>query len=191
MHIILDYKTKFVSNLLLIILEIVVGILLICLPADKIINFFLGTIGVILIVCNIIPCFQYFMLMNNDKKYTVDFVSSVISVVLGILLLVMPGAVLSIILACWFIIMPIVRIIIHPNHNEQFKKELPLLIIGLILTVFSFSFVSSVIIKVIGGAIILSSIFHLVYAIRIYKDGNVINESNQDDNVINAEFKDL
>ena len=72
-----------------------------------------------------------------------------------------------------------------------FKKELPLLIIGLILTVFSFSFVSSVIIKVIGGLIILSSIFHLVYAIRIYRDGNVINESNQDDNVINAEFKDL
>ena len=150
MKIILDYKAKFVSNLLLIILEIVAGILLLCVPANNIINFFLGTIGVILIVFNILPCFQYFTLMSNDKKYTVDFISSIISVALGILLLVVPGEVLSVILACWFIIMPIARIIIHPNHTEQFKRELPLLIIGLILAVFSFSFVSSVIIKVIG-----------------------------------------
>lgn len=192
MHVIFDYKAKFVSNLLLIVLEVVAGILLICLPAKDIINFFLGTIGVILIVCNIIPCFQYFALMNSDKKYTVDFVSSIISVALGVLLLVLPGVVLSVILACWFIIMPIVRIIIHPNHNEQFKKELPLLIIGLILTVFSFSFLSSVIIKVIGGLVILSAVFHLIYAIRIYSFAKQnLNQSTVDENVINAEFKDL
>ena len=190
MKFIIDGKAKFLGHILLICLEVVLGVLLIVLPAEDIVSFVLKILGVILIVFNIVPCLYYLSMMEKDKKFSVDLVSAVISVILGILLIAMPGAVLSVILACWFVIMPIIRIIIHSNHYEQFKKEIPLLIIGLFLTVFSFSFITNIIVKIIGVMVLISSICHLIYSIKCYREVNgIVNEVNS--NILDAEYKDL
>ena len=190
MKIIFNDKAKFVSGLFLVVLEVVVGILLLVLPAEEIINFCLCLLGILLIVCNAIPCLQYLSMYTSDKKYGIDLISSLISIGLGILLIVMPGVVLSIILACWFIIMPIVRIIIHPNHKEQFKNEIPLLVIGVLLSIFSFSFFSEILVKIIGVLVLIGAISHIIYEIKLYKITRPEIISEQSD-AIDAEFKDL
>lgn len=192
MKIVIDSKTKMVSSLILALIEIVVGILFLVLPAEGIINFFLRAAGVLLIIGNLSPCIYYYKMTSIDKKFQIDLISALISVVLGVLLIILPGVILSIILACWFVIMPIIRIILHKDHLAQFKRETPFLIVGLILAVFSFSFISNVAIKILGGLIILGGVLSIIYSFSMYQNnkGNV-EDTIQDENVIDADYKDL
>lgn len=192
MKIVIDSKTKMVSSLILVLIEIVVGILFLVLPAEGIINFFLRAAGVLLIIGNLSPCIYYYKMTSIDKKFQIDLISALISVVLGVLLIILPGVILSIILACWFVIMPIIRIILHKDHLAQFKRETPFLIVGLILAVFSFSFISNVAIKILGGLIILGGVLSIIYSFSMYQNnkGNV-EDTIQDENVIDADYKDL
>lgn len=192
MNMVIDYKTKLIANIILCLIEVVIGILFIFLPANDIINFFLRAAGIFLIIGNLSPCFYYYKMSQVDKKFQIDLISALISVVLGVLLIVLPGVVLSILLACWFIIMPIIRIVLHKDHLAQFKREIPYLVVGLILAVFSFSFISSVAVKVLGALILvgaISSCFYFIVNYRKIKKNE--NDIIGDDNIIDADYKDL
>lgn len=195
MHIIVDKKSKLIGSLILVGLEVLVGILLIFVPAEDIINVCLKIIGMVLIAVNLSHAFILYRMMLVDKRYELDFISSLISIGLGIVLLFAPGLVLSIILGCWFIIMPIIRICIHTNHKEQFKKEIPYLAVGALMVLFSVGFVLDVFVKVIGAVIILIAICQIITAIKKYKDDNNTHNNNysndKNDNIIDAEVRDL
>ena len=103
MNFVMDPKSKYVGNLLVILLELLIGILLLVLPAEAIIQFFLLSSGIVLVIWNILPCLYGWRLALEQKKYLLDAITSTISVVLGILMIVLPNLAVNILLVFLFI----------------------------------------------------------------------------------------
>ncbi len=138
-------KTK-KSVLAEIIISLVFGLLfgglilfLASLGASQIIKWVLIIAGAIIVITNIAPLIRGIVNIK-EKGGVFDVIVSALAIVLGVLMMVWQNTIVStiitVLLAVYLIALPIIRIIIAPDHLEQLSKEWLRMLIGAILIVF-------------------------------------------------------
>ena len=135
------------------IFSLILGLWLLLTDSTRIINFIYFIVGGGLIVTGI----SKILLENkfNDKSYTYD---GVVDIVIGILVMFVHDTLLTIILGLLFVVFPIIRIVKSIDKKMTFKRELPLLIIGLVIAL-SGDLIADLFIKILGVLIILLAIY--------------------------------
>ena len=130
--------------------------------------------GVIVIVSNI-PGLIFAIANIKAKGAIFDLIMSILGVLLGVGLIVSQSKVITILLAAYMIVFPIIRIVLAKSAwGEQLKREALRIILGVVLLVFGGTFLAigeavlNLLLAVIGWVVIaLVLIFGVVDIIRI------------------------
>jgi len=166
------------------ILSIIFGALLIILSIfafKDLKNIIFVTIGVLLIVIN--SLFLLVTLLDSNKYYLVfNLIFEIIGIILGILFLNNDNTAVIIIVGCYMILFPIVRILLSNDKKARLINELPSLIIGILLILFSFALddILKIVTIVIGAIIVCYGIFDIIITIKLKRDINKLNEMNKE-----------
>lgn len=194
-------KIKNLNYLIDGILSIIIGAVLILMSIfafGSLINITCIIIGIIIVLVNFYYVFISALILNNtesgkavnvleEKLKTFAYVELVLSlagVILGFVFIFNHGLALQIVFGVYLIVYPIIRIAFALDKNAQFKKELPILLVALViilLAVFgSLGSVLQIIAIIIGSLVLLSGIVSLIF---YYKDEKKI-EINNDENKV-------
>lgn len=160
----LSKNNRIANRVISMILGVLVGVALVfigsAIGVDKIVAIALIVWGVIVIISNI-PALVYSIANIKSKGAVFDLVMSVIGILLGVGLIVSKEEVITVIMAAYIIIFPVIRIILaKKGWAEQLKRELLRIILGVVLLVFGSTFLAAgytvlnLILKVIGWVVI-------------------------------------
>jgi hypothetical protein len=183
-----DYKI----NIVLYAILAIVGASFIFIPAESLINFIFSTLGIIIVLFNIVPCVTYINLALQNKQYILPAISYLLIVLFGVTFIFgWNNLIISIIFGVLLIVLPIIRIIQSKTINSL-KKELPYILVGILSFFIPFTNIIGIILKIFGGLIILYSIYMIVVTIiNRNKDNNKPNGNNNDKVVIDAKIREL
>lgn len=142
--------------LALSIISFIVGLTLIVSDYTRIINLIYFIIGGGLVFTGI----SKFLMGNEfqDKSYFYDGVSNII---IGVLIMFVHNFVVMMILGMLFVLFPLYRIYKSADKKYAFKRELPLLIIGLVIAL-SGDLIAEAFVKILGGLFIVLAIYLFV-----------------------------
>ena len=178
-------KTK-KSVLAEIIISLVFGLIfgglvlfLSTLGAGTIIKWVLIVTGIIIVITNIAPLIRGIVnLAHKEKGGLFDVIVSAIAMVLGIVMIVYQNAIVStiitVLLAVYLIVLPIIRIIIAPSKKEQLSKEWIRILIGAILIVFlpailgAADAIINLLLMIVGIVIIVLTVLSFVLSLIAY-----------------------
>ncbi len=194
-------KIKNLNYLIDGILSIIIGAVLILMSIfafGSLINITFIIIGIIIVLVNFYYVFISALILNNtesgravnvleEKLKTFAYVELILSlagVILGFVFIFNHGLALQIVFGAYLIVYPIIRIAFALDKNAQFKKELPILLVALVIILLaafgSLGSVLQIIAIIIGSLVLLSGIVSLIF---YYKDEKKI-EINNDDNKV-------
>ena len=178
-------KTK-KSVLAEIIISLVFGLIfgglvlfLSTLGAGTIIKWVLIVAGIIIVATNIAPLIRGIVnLAHKEKGGLFDVIVSAIAMALGIVMIVYQNAIVStiitVLLAIYLIVLPIIRIVIAPSKKEQLSKEWIRILIGAILIVFlpailgAADAIINLLLMIVGIVIIVLTVLSFVLSLIAY-----------------------
>lgn len=164
-------KIDVISKLLIGIVGAALGILLLVLNGAVVLSFLVKAIGVALLVLSV-PKLVAAISLLRLKSGKVIFAVALLGSIAGAVMLFLPVAAITvgaIVAGVWFIILPIVDICSSPNRSEQFKVELPEIVIGAFLIIIGPTALFSVIVKIVGGVIAFLSAVYIWFVVNEYK----------------------
>ena len=194
-------KIKNLNYLIDGIISIIIGAVLILMALfafGSLINITCIIIGIIIVLINFYYVFISALILNNtasgqtvnvlDEKLKtfayVELILSIAGVILGFVFIFNHGLALQIVFGTYLIVYPIIRIAFALDKNAQFKKELPILLVALVIVLLaafgSLGSVLQIIAVIIGALVLISGIVSLIF---YYKDEDKI-EINKDDNKV-------
>ena len=203
------------SGIFTSVISIIFGALICLLSAfafDAMVDIVFTIIGLGIIITNVLPLMMSIQAIKVDQRYIIDLIFSIISIILGVMFIFNHSATISIICGVFLVIIPIVRIILAKEKLLELKRQLPLFIVALLMFFNVASVVLRVALIVIGAILALLGIINLVMElIYSYKhkddndsfddnnpfnshdggNGTIGGETNHDNVVIDAEFKEL
>lgn len=149
------------------------------LGADTIIKWVLIVTGIIIAVTNIAPLVRGIVnLVHKEKGGLFDTIVSAIAIALGIVMIVYQNAIVStiitVLLAIYLIVLPIIRIVIATSKKEQLSKEWLRILIGAILIVFlpallgAADAIISILLLIAGIVIIVLTVLSFVLSLIAY-----------------------
>lgn len=154
-------KNVLIQRIIASILGLVLGlIIIIANPHD--------VIRIISIIAGAYILFNGVLILMTSNIYTSKFdkysnvTTGIILIALGIIIMIIPTYICSIIAGIILIVIPIYRIIIAPNKIETFKKEVVRLALGLVLLFLGIGSLVQVLLYVLGGLTIACSVLYLV-----------------------------
>jgi len=177
-------KISIISSIILMIIGILIA-LLSYFSYDTFIHVICIFLGIFIILLNIYPTLKYSSLMTQDNRYIPHFIIALSFLIIGILFIFSHGFVLSIITTTFLILLPIIRIILADNKKIQFLKEIPLLIIGIMVFFNVFDNIFRYVLITSGGVLF---ILGLVYLISIFINKK---DKEMENDVIDAEITEL
>ena len=166
------------TRVIYMILGVLIGVALVILgsavTAQNILNVAFIAWGVIVIISNI-PGLIYAVANLKAKGAIFDLIMSILGILLGVGLIVSRNEVVTLILAAYMIVFPVIRIVLaKSNWGEQLKREALRIILGVVLLVFGGTFVAigmdilNLLLKIIGWVVIgLVVVFGAVDIVRI------------------------
>lgn len=169
----LSKKNRIVNRVISMIIGILIGVVLVVLgavvKAEKIVELALIVWGVIIIVSNV-PGLIYSIANIKNKAAIFDLIMSIVGILLGVGLIISQSKVITIILAAYMIIFPVIRIALAKSGwAEQLKREALRLILGVVLLVFGGTIVGgaltilNMLLSIIGWVVIaLTAIFGII-----------------------------
>jgi uncharacterized membrane protein HdeD (DUF308 family) len=174
------------------IITLVIGIWLLFTDYTKIINFIYFIVGGGLILTGL-----YKVLLMDFRKNKTYMYDGFIDIVIGILIMFVHNFIVTIILGLIFVLFPIIRIVKSNEPMHTFKRELPLLIIGLVIAL-SGDLLAKIFIKFLGVLFILLAIYLFVniftdkIAIIKFKTIKVKYTKNNpnSDNIIDVDYEE-
>ena len=160
----LSKNNRIANRVISMILGILMGAVLVVIgsviKAETLVWLALVIWGVIIIIGNI-PGVVYSIANIKSKSAIFDLVMSIIGILLGVGLIVSQNRVVTVILAAYMIVFPVIRIILaKANWAEQLKRELLRIILGVVLLIFGGTLLGvgytilNLILKVIGWVVI-------------------------------------
>ena len=169
----LSKKNRIVNRVISMIIGILIGVVLVVLgaavKAETLVWLALIVWGAIIIISNI-PGLVYSIANIKNKAAIFDLIMSIVGILLGVGLIISQNDVVSIILAAYMIIFPVIRIILAKSGwAEQLKREALRLILGVVLFVFGGTIVGgaftvlNLLLSIIGWVVIgLTAIFGII-----------------------------
>ncbi|MBQ2734820.1 MAG: hypothetical protein IJF33_03215 [Clostridia bacterium] len=132
MHLPDSKKTTLAGVLIFGLFGLLIGILLIALNADFLLNVVFVVMGVITILYNI-PGIALGLTGIRTRFGVVSLIFSLVSVAIGLLMIFWNTGVLMVVLGVYMIVFPLVQILLAKEKLLQLKVELPKLIVGVVL----------------------------------------------------------
>ncbi len=151
------------NNILTPIITLILGILLIVIDGESLLNILFIILGVLIILFNI----QNFITSIKNLKYKTTtalthFINDLLIIIAGTLLIIFQQNISSII---GIILLVFVLIDLYLNKNnlkEELIIKLPFIILSIVLIVFGFSIID-ILLKIIGIIFIVISIIDFIY----------------------------
>lgn len=132
-------KSVLASIIVSLIFGVLLGVLLLVIAnnvaATDLIKWAMIITGIIIVISNI-PSLVAGIVNVTNKEGIVDLIFSVLGIILGCMMIFMHNAVISILVAIYLIIFPIIRVILAPEKGNQLKKEWLKILIGVLVWVF-------------------------------------------------------
>lgn len=188
------YTYNYKLNAILYVILAIIGASFIFIPTEQLINFIFSVIGIMIVLINIVPCVTYVDAAFKDKKYIAYAITYSLMVMLGLVFIFgWSNLIVSILFAISLIVSPLIRIIQGKFKKEVLKKELPYIVVGLLIFCIPFTKVIGLILKVFGGLIILYSIYMIImlFVNSNKNNNNSKGNTNNSDIIIDAEIRDL
>ena len=171
------------------IITLLIGIWLILTDYNKVINYIYFVVGSGLILTGV---YRVLLLdYNKNKTYLYD---GIINIVIGILLMFVHNFAITLLLGLFFVIFPIIRIGQSSSPKNTFKRELPFLIIGLVIAL-SGDLLANIFVKILGALFILFSVYLFISIftdkITIIKFSSTRTRPDpQRDNIIDVDYEE-
>ena len=128
--------TRVISMILGILMGVALVILGSVVKAETLVWLALIVLGVIVIIGNI-PSLIYSIANIKAKGAIFDLIASVIGILLGLGLIFSQSQVITVILAAYMIVFPVIRIVLAKSAwAEQLGREILRIILGVVLLVF-------------------------------------------------------
>ena len=150
-----------ISNLIIGILAIIVGLFLITADASILATWTFRLVGVIMIIANIGP----FIYAVKIRTY-LDLILRIILIIFGISFIFFYDATAYVIIGLLFIIMPLIIVMLSNDKKSELVEKLPTIIIGIIILLISpgtlakwFYIVVGILLALYGTLLILTSIY--------------------------------
>ena len=148
---------------------ILLGLLLVLVPASSIVDLILVVIGLILIVTNGIRLYQR---TNNEDKSSNQMLLDVLGILAGFLLISWSNLVITIIVSIYLIIEPIIELALVKFDKEKMMIEAPKIVLGVVLVICGFK-AFDILFKIVGIVILLGSLLYLGINYYLYKKSGV------------------
>lgn len=171
-------NNRIASRVISMILGVLIGVALVILgsavKAETLVWLALVVWGVIVIIGNI-PSLIYSIANIKSKGAIFDLIMSIVGILLGVGLIVSQSQVITVILAAYMIVFPIIRIVLAKSAwAEQLGREILRIILGVVLLVFGGTLLAigmdilNLLLSVIGWVVIaLAVILGVVGIIKI------------------------
>ena len=186
-------KSMFKTSIMVSILLILIGIFLLLNP-ETTLYVLSYIIGFLLIVFGLIPIISFFSNKENQNYLEFSFIVGVFSFILGLIVVIKPtliGSIIPLMIGIWMIINGVIKLFYALSINRQSKAtssiilSFVIIICGLIL-IFN-PFEGAVLItKVIGISIIIYSLLDLIECFTLRK--SLKNNNKTDEKVIDAKY---
>lgn len=172
-------KSMFRTSVIVSLALIIVGIFLIVSPETTLSFVSYGT-GIILLITGLIPTINFFINKENQKYLDISFIFGIIFIIVGIVIIINPKIVASIVpllIGIWMIINGVIKLYYSILINKTVKSissiiiSLLILVCGLLLVLNPF-----------GGAVTLTiiiGIFLVVYSVLDLAECIIIYVSNK------------
>jgi uncharacterized membrane protein HdeD (DUF308 family) len=148
---------------------IAMGLVLALVPLSSLVSLIIIIVGLTMIAVNGYAVYKDF---SNKKDTTNQTLLDVIGVLLGFILLVVRNQVVTILIAIYLFIEPVVKIVLSKGNKNVVMKQIPTIALGIILLFGGFSVVELVF-KIIGVILILASVAYFAYNYYLYKKNKV------------------
>ena len=148
-----------IPETLCLIVGVLLGIVMIFIDSSILLAVLLKLVGIFLIIIYA-PRAVISLGQMNTKIGRIDFWISLIGTIIGATVIFLPGAAITagmIVAGIWFIVLPVVDIIYSKYRLEQFKAELPKIIIGIVIVILGPTAFVSVLFKILGVVITVIS----------------------------------
>ena len=148
-----------IPETLCLIVGVLLGIVMIFIDSAVLLAILLKLVGIILIIIYA-PRAVLAIRKMNTKLGRIEFWVSLIGTVIGATVIFLPGAALTagmIVAGIWFIVLPIIDIIYSKYPSEQFKVELPKIIVGIVIVILGPTAFVSILFKILGVVITVIS----------------------------------
>lgn len=125
-------KLAWSGILTMTLMGLLVGLLLLLLSASLLIKIVFVILGIITVISNI-PGITLGLMNLESKEGKLELITSLISAIVGFLMIFWHSGILMIVLGLYMIILPIIGILTSSNKSARLKAELPKLILGVVL----------------------------------------------------------
>ena len=125
-------KLAWSGILTMTLIGLLVGLLLLLLSASLLIKIIFVILGIITVISNI-PGVTLGLMTLETKEGKLELITSLISALVGFLMIFWHSGILMIVLGLYMIIFPIIGILTSSNKGARLKAELPKLILGVVL----------------------------------------------------------
>ncbi len=140
---------------------LVIGLLLILIPVDFLIQLVFLVMGIVTIATSI-PGLLEGIKHSDTREGILSLVLSSISILFGCVLIFWNNGVLMLILGAYMLLFPIINIILAEDHLAQFKAEGPKIIIGLVLLVLGPAGTIGLLFDIAGAVLIVLSFLYVL-----------------------------
>ena len=111
-------------------------------------------------------------LMKKEKMAIVDLVMSIVTVIVGLMLIFSRNEIIMIVVGAYLIVFPVIRILIAKEKMAQLKSELLAIILGVALVLIGPGAALDIIFKIAGAVVIVFSVIYIVFGILAYLKAN-------------------
>ena len=174
-------KASLLSSVCVGVLGIFIGILLLKTPIDFLFKIFFIGFGVLTLISGVPQLvFSISNLGSKPKESVFDMILAIITICLGLILMFIQSKIALIIVGAHLIVFPVIRVLLSGEKLLQLKKEMPIMILGIIMVVVGHVKAKGILFDIAGIIIIVLSVFYMIFGIVATKKIN----SKQDNNII-------
>lgn len=157
-------KTSLVTILLIGVLGILLGVLLLAIDPAFLLKILFVVMGIITVL-SAVPGLLVGISSVDTAAGRVSLIVSLISIVIGFLMIFWHSSILMIVLGIYLLVFPLIEILLSKDKAVRLKSELPKMIVGLVLILVGPAKALDVMLDVAGWGVIVFSVVYVVLSL--------------------------
>lgn len=157
-------KTSLVTILLIGVLGILLGALLLAIDPAFLLKILFVVMGIITVL-SAVPGLLVGISSVDTAAGRVSLIVSLISIVIGFLMIFWHSSILMIVLGIYLLVFPLIEILLSKDKAVRLKSELPKMIVGLVLILVGPAKALDVMLDIAGWGVIVFSVVYVVLSL--------------------------
>lgn len=157
-------KTSLITILLIGVLGILLGVLLLAIDPAFLLKILFVVMGIITVL-SAVPGLLVGISSVDTAAGRVSLIVSLISIVIGCLMIFWHSSILMIVLGIYLLVFPLIEILLSKDKAVRLKSELPKMIVGLVLILVGPAKALDVMLDIAGWGVIVFSVVYVVLSL--------------------------